>query len=144
MACHTLMAFILYCAAKQMQIESRTCQACLGNYAEISCQREQSKTCLSYAECSRYSTKLNIVPTRAEQNLFELCRNIVPMSAEPNSFGLCRMQPIFNEVKCSFAYAKLQIFSQTNVKMLRLLLFLQQFNVFSRLSAILFINNRDN
>ena len=43
MACHTLMAFILYCAAKQMQIESRTCQACLGNYAE----------------CSRYSTKLN-------------------------------------------------------------------------------------
>ena len=59
MACHTLMAFILYCAAKQMQIESRTCQACLGNYAEISCQREQSKTCLSYAECSRYSTKLN-------------------------------------------------------------------------------------
>ena len=43
-----------------------------------------------------------------------------------------------------FCCAKIQIFSQTNVKMLRLLLFLQQFNVFSRLSAILFINNRDN
>ena len=48
-----------FCVAKQMQIESRTCQACLGNYAEISCQREQSQTCLGYAECSRYSTKLN-------------------------------------------------------------------------------------
>ena len=54
-----LRANIPLCAAKQMQIESRTCQACLGNYAEISCQREQSQTCLGYAECSRYSTKLN-------------------------------------------------------------------------------------
>ena len=42
-----------------MQTESRTCQACLSNYAEISCQREQSQTCLGYAECSRYSTELN-------------------------------------------------------------------------------------
>ena len=33
--------------------------------------------------------------------------------------------------------AKLQIFSQTNVKMLRLFLYLQQFNVFGRLSAII-------
>lgn len=31
--------------------------------------------------------------------------------------------------------AKIQIFSQTNVKMLRFYLYLQQFNVFSRLSA---------
>ena len=31
--------------------------------------------------------------------------------------------------------AKIQIFSQTNVKMLRFSLYLQQFNVFSRLSA---------
>ena len=30
--------------------------------------------------------------------------------------------------------AKIQIFSQTNVKMLRLFLYLQQFNDFSRLS----------
>ena len=25
---------------------------------------------------------------------------------EPNLFGICRVQPIFNEVKCSFAYSK--------------------------------------
>lgn len=31
--------------------------------------------------------------------------------------------------------AKIQIFSQTNVKMLRFYLYLQQFDVFSRLSA---------
>ena len=31
--------------------------------------------------------------------------------------------------------AKIRIFSQTNVKMLRLFLYLQQFNVISRLSA---------
>ena len=30
-----LRANIPLCAAKQMQIESRTCQACLGNYAEM-------------------------------------------------------------------------------------------------------------
>ena len=35
--------------------------------------------------------------------------------------------------------AKIQIFSQTNVKMLRLFLYLQQFNVFSRLSAIIYL-----
>ena len=33
--------------------------------------------------------------------------------------------------------AKIQIFSQTNVKMLRFYLYLQQFNVFNRLSAII-------
>ena len=36
-----------------------------------------------------------------------------------------------------FCRTKIQIFSQTNVKMLRLFLYLQQFNVFSRLSAII-------
>ena len=45
-----------------------------------------------------------------EQNLpnllGQLCRNIVPTSAEPNLIGICRVQPIFNEVKCSFAYSK--------------------------------------
>ena len=48
--------------------------------------------------------------TNREQNLpsllEQLCRNIVPTRAEPNLFGLCRVQPIFNEVKCSFAYPK--------------------------------------
>ena len=34
-----------------------------------------------------------------------------------------------------YCAAKIQIFSQTNVKMLRFYLYLQQFNVFSRLSA---------
>ena len=34
-----------------------------------------------------------------------------------------------------FCRTKIQIFSQTNVKMLRLFLYLQQFNVISRLSA---------
>ena len=38
--------------------------------------------------------------------LGQLCRNIVPTRAEPNLFELCRVQPIFNEVKCSFADAK--------------------------------------
>ena len=40
----------------------------------------------------------------------------------------------FNISRC---VAKIQIFSQTNVKMLRLFLNLQQFNVFNRLSAII-------
>ena len=68
-----LRANIPLCAAKQMQIESRTCQACLGNYAEMQlCFCKDTNFLKQMSKCSDYFLYLQ------QFNVFSRLSAIIP------------------------------------------------------------------